>query len=313
MKKTFIIIIALTLLLSACQGNPQNTNPKIGAVRVLVVESFLADITQTVAGDRLKVETLMPLNVDPHAFEPTPKDVARISDSQLLVINGAGFESWIQPVLENAGGQRVVVEASKGLISRQAREGEAVMSPEEAGHAHPEGDPHFWLNPLNVIKYVENIRDGLIQVDPDGKPMYTANAEKYITELKNLDQWIADQVKSLPVENRKIVTNHESFGYYADQYGFTIIGTIMPSVSTESTPSAQQLARLIDQIHKTGVKVIFLETGTNPDLAAQISKETGVKVVTELYTHSITEPTGKAPSYLAMMRYNTQVLVEALK
>jgi ABC-type Zn uptake system ZnuABC Zn-binding protein ZnuA len=389
---------------------------------------------------------LIPLGIDPHAFEPTPQDMAMIADSNVLILNGAGFEEWAAKTLENAGGERAVIEASAGLTSREGREGEeAVMSPEEkaealcvdltektaveeiaagsdaasaaelhgeeehdheaellslklnasdggyagyvkfdvaedgeyviaanggvlavsdlngaameveealpltcaglnggilldlepgeyviglaglsaettpffagstSGHHHHEGDPHFWLDPLSVVKYVENIRDGLIATDPDGKDTYTQNATAYITQLNDLDGWIKQQVIAIPEERRLIVTNHESFGYFADRYGFTIIGTVIPSVSTGASPSAQQLARLVDHIRETGAIAIFLETGSNPKLAEQIAVETGIKVVSDLFTHSITDANGKAPTYIDMMKYNVNAIVEALK
>jgi ABC-type Zn uptake system ZnuABC Zn-binding protein ZnuA len=199
-----------------------------------------------------------------------------------------------------------VIEAAAGLTSRQPHTGE-VVDPDHVG------DPHFWLDPNNVIKYVENIRDGLSKVDPGGAATYRANADAYIAKLKDLDRWITDRVKEVPQANRLLVTNHESFGYFADRYGFNIIGTVMPSVSTGSAPSAQQLAQLIDHIKATGAKAIFLETGTNPQLAEQVARETGSKVVTNLYSHSITEANGPAPTYLDMMKFNTNAIVDALK
>lgn len=463
-KKVFPLILFAGLLLAACAPTagptPAPTAPEIdhstinhgSSLKVLAVETFLADIAQNVAGDRVKVEALIPLGMDPHAFQPTPQDVKKIAESNVLILNGGGFEEWAAKTLENAGGERAVIEASVGLTSRQAREGEAaVMSPEEktealcaalkgktaeeeivagadvssaaelhdeakaahehahehgaellalrlnslggayggfvqfhveedgeyviaagggnlsvtdasggemeveetlplncsglnggilldlepgeyvialsglrsestpffagttGGHHHREGDPHFWLDPNLVIKYVENIRDGLIAADPDGKDVYTQNAAVYIAQLTELDGWIKAQVEQIPAERRLIVTNHESFGYFADRYGFKIIGTIVPGVSTNASPSAQQLARLVDHIKETGAIAIFLETGSSPQLAEQVAAETGVKVVNDLFTHSITEPGGKAPTYIDMMKYNVNAIVGALK
>jgi ABC-type Zn uptake system ZnuABC Zn-binding protein ZnuA len=315
----FFILLAGGLLLvgwlaAACQppavpapldsGGNQATG-----MRVLAVETYLADIAQNVAGERVKVEALIPVGLDPHAFEPVPQDVARIAESNVLIVNGAGFESWLDKTLANAGGQRMVIEASAGLAGRTAREGEQV----EMADDHHEGDPHFWLDPLKTVRYVENIRDGLIQADLAGREEYTRNAAAYIARLNELDRWIQQQVAQIPPEKRLIVTNHESFGYFADRYGFKIIGTILPSVSTGASPSAQQLARLVDQIKATGATAIFLETGTDPRLAEQVAQETGVKVVTELYSHSITPPGGKAPTYLEMMRYNVETIIAALR
>ncbi len=299
------VILAASLLLGAC--GPATAPAQGGAPKVLAVETFLADIAQNVAGDRLTVAALLPVGVDPHSYEVTPADVRKVAESTVLIANGAGFETFLQKLLANAGGQRSVIEASVGLAGRSAREGELVEE------EHPEGDPHFWLNPINVIKYVENIRDGLSQADPAGKEIYARNAAAYIVKLKELDGWITEQVKAIPPERRLLVTNHESFGYFADRYGFRVVGTIIPSVSTGASPSAQELARLMDHIKGAGAPAIFLETGANPQMAQQIAKDTGVKVVTELYTHSLTARGGAASDYLAMMRYNTQAIVDALR
>jgi manganese/iron transport system substrate-binding protein len=455
MKKIIITLatmfILLSLLLAACQvpaSPPADQVVGASELKVLVVESFLADIAQNVAGDRLVVDTLLPLGLDPHAYEPTPQDVVRIAKSHVLIINGAGFEGWLEETIANAGGERIVIEASAGLTSREAREGEAavlsvdelastvcegrqdqaleeeitagvdasgaVSAGSEEGQAdeheaewlalrlhtvgdgtfngfvkievdedgeyviaagegaitvlnddgvemevedrlalncsglknglvldlepgayvielsgmkaettalfigpagsdhHHDGDPHFWLDPLSVVKYVENIRDGLMRVDPGGKEIYTQNAAAYMAQLVELDGWIQQQVSVIPEERRLIVTNHESFGYFADRYGFKIIGTIIPSVSSSASPSAQQMARLVDHIRDTGATAIFLETGASPQLAKQIASETGVELVDELFTHSITKAGGKAPTYIDMMKYNVDAIVEAL-
>jgi ABC-type Zn uptake system ZnuABC Zn-binding protein ZnuA len=305
MKKVVIsVLLLLSMFLSACQ---EIATPPAAGLRVLAVETFLADITQHVAGERAKVDALIPLGLDPHAFEPSPKDVARIAESQVLVVNGAGFEEWLKPVLNNTGGEHRVIEASAGLTGRKAREGEAAESPADAG------DPHFWLDPLNVVKYVENIRDGLTQADPAGGDTYRANAAGYISQLQELDRWVKAQVQTIPPEQRLLVTNHESLGYFADRYGFKIAGTIVPSVSSEASPSAQQLPHLIDQVRATHARAIFLETGSNPQLADQVAGETGAKVVTDLYTHSITTPDGPAPTYIDMIKANVKAIVDALK
>lgn len=309
LKKIIVILIWIgALVLTGCQAPAQ---PAAGGLKVLAVETFLADITQNVTGDRVRVEALIPIGLDPHAFEPAPQDVAKISSSQVLVVNGAGFETWLKPVLSNAGGQHIVIEASAGLKSRTAREGEGIAG--TAGAPHDAGDPHFWLDPLNVVQYVNNIRAGLTQADPAGAEVYAQNAAVYIQKLKDLDSWIRDQVDLIPPERRLMVTNHESMGYFADRYGFKIAGTVVPGVSSEASPSAQDLVRLVNQIRAAGVKAIFLETGSNPQLARQVAQETGVQVVTDLNTHSITPPGGKAPTYIDMIKWDVQIIVAALR
>jgi ABC-type Zn uptake system ZnuABC Zn-binding protein ZnuA len=283
--------------------------------RVVATATFLADIAQNVAGDRLQVSSMVPHGVDPHDFQPTPSDVAKAADSDVLIVNGAGFEGFLETMLENVGGERVLVEASAGLASRQPDEG---LEHEDDEHAdeeedHGELDPHFWLDPHNAIRYAENIRDGLSAADPDGAGLYAANAEAYIERLQELDRWITEQVQQVPADDRLLVTNHDSFGYYADRYGFRVVGTIIPSVGTGAEPSARQLTHLIEEIRESGAKAVFLETGTNPRLANQIGEEAGVKVVTQLHSHSTTKDGGTAPTYVDMMQYNTAQIVEALR
>ena len=303
MKKRILAVVIWMVFSSAC-GSESLSNKPGGGLSILAVETFLADIAQNVAGERLSVESLMPLGLDPHAFQPTPADVAKIADSQVLIVNGSGFEEWLDETLKNAGGERLVVEASAGLQTRKPAESEIV---DEAQ------DPHFWLDPVSATRYVENIRAGFIQADPAGKAIYTQNAEAYMASLNDLDGWIREQVDQIPAERRLLVTNHESFGYFADRYGFKVVGTVLPSVSTGAAPSAGQMAALIEKVRASGAPAIFLETGADPRLADQIAQETGVKLITGLYSHSVTEPGGNAPTYLSMMKYNTMLIVGALK
>jgi ABC-type Zn uptake system ZnuABC Zn-binding protein ZnuA len=311
---TLFSILLLSSLLAGC-AQPVSV-PATGGqpLKVMAVESFLADIAQNVAGERLKIDVLIPLGLDPHAFEPTPADVTRIAESQALIINGAGFEEWLEEIQQNTGSQQLVIEASAGLTPRTPQPGEhAEEAEEEHEEEQHEGDPHFWFDPRLVIKYVENIRDGLTKLDPAGQADYARNAEAYIAQLQALDAELEQQLASIPPERRLIVTNHESFGYFADRYGLRIVGTVLPGVTTGASPSAQQMAGLIDTIRQQHVPAIFLETGANPELAEQIAVDTGVKVVSDLYTHSLTTSDGPASSYLDMMRHNAAVIVEALK
>lgn len=298
----FVAFIILSACTPAAPGSKQNP----GSLNILTAESFLADITRNIAGNRAQVDSLIPEGMDPHAFELTPQDIVRITECDVFILNGGGLEGWAQSVLKNIQPGQLVLEASQGLAPRLPEAGT------EVGH-ESESDPHFWLDPVLVIHYVENIRNGLIQVDSAGESEYTANAENYIKQLKDLDAWIQSQVDQIPVENKLLVTNHESFGYFADRYGFKIVGTIIPSVSTGVSPSARQLADLINHIRETKAPAIFIETGANPQLAIQVEAETGAKVVTGLNTHSIQSSNGQESSYIAMMKWNVTEIVNALK
>jgi ABC-type Zn uptake system ZnuABC Zn-binding protein ZnuA len=218
----------------------------------------------------------------------------------VLIINGLEYEHFLETLLENAGGERLVIEASAGLSPR-----------EDAASEHGV-DPHMWLEPNLVVTYVENIRDGLASVDPNGKSIYEANAEAYIAQLQELDAWITKQVSQIPADQRLLVTNHEALGYFVDRYGFTIIGVVIPSTSTNAAPSAQQMAELIDQIKSSGTPAIFLDEVENPALARQIADETGAKIVDDLHLESLTDG-APAGTYIDMIRHNVTRIVEALK
>jgi ABC-type Zn uptake system ZnuABC Zn-binding protein ZnuA len=227
-------------------------------------------------------------------------------------VNGAGLESFLSKLLSNAGKSRAVVEASAGLAGRKPREGEAVENAGAPAGTPADVDPHFWLDPILAVKYIENIRDALSAMDPAGAAAYQANAEVYIGKLRELDRWIAGQVAAISPADRMLVTNHESLGYFADRYGFRIIGTIIPSVSAEAAPTARQLARLVDVLRAAGAKAVFLETGASAQIAQQVAREAGVAVVTELYTHALSDASGPAPTYIAMMEHDVKTIVAAL-
>jgi len=295
MRRLFSLWILLTLLLASCGllASPSGTADPV----ILTSTSLLADVVRNIVGDRYQVESLLPIGADPHSYQPTPQDAAKIEQTKLLIINGLGYEQFLQPLLDNVSGERKVIEAAAGITVR-----------EEAGSV----DPHAWLDPNNVIVYVENIREALTHYDPDGAATYQANADAYVAQLKELDAWIVQQVSQIPAERKLLVTNHEALGYFAERYGFTITGTVIESFSSDAAPSAQQMASLIDLIKLSGAPAIFLSAGDNTTLAQQIAAESGVRVVSDLHLESLTDGT-PAATYLDMMTYNVTQIVEALK
>lgn len=287
-----MVSLPMSLVIAGCgasgDGAIEGESPPV----VLADTSFLADIAQNVAGPRMEVSALLPLDTDPHSFQPTPQDAKRIAESRAVIINVVGLEPQLDDLLADVAGPDVtVIEAAEGLVGTSE-------------------DPHVWLDPILVTTYVDNIARGLAEVDPAGAEKYRANAQAYIQELHALDAWIAEQVATIPVDRRLLVTNHESLNYFAGRYGFTVVGTVFPTVSGEGAPSAQQIAALVGRIRSTGAPAIFLETGSNAELALQIAAETGVKVVTDVSIASLTEA---ATTYLDMMRRNVELIVEALR
>ncbi|HEX5809347.1 MAG TPA: zinc ABC transporter substrate-binding protein [Anaerolineales bacterium] len=297
MRPLTALVAALTFVLSGCGGQPVSLEAP-GNVDVLTTSTILADITRNVAGDRFMVESFLPVGTDPHSYQPTPQDTAKLSQTEFIIVNGAGYEHFLEALLENAGGERMLIEASTGLD---------LQSDPEHGV-----DPHLWLDPNNIIAYVKNIREGLTHFDPQGSKIYQSNADAYVAQLQELDAWIETQVTQIPPERRVLVTNHEALGYFAERYGFTIVGTIVESFSSDASPSAQQMAKLIDQIRQSEAPAIFLDASDNPALARQVATETGVRVVTDLHLESLTKG-APAGTYVDLMKYNVTKIVEALK
>ena len=283
------LLVFFAILFSSCSAG--------AAPDILTTTTILADITRNVVGDRFTVQALVPAGSDPHSYQSVPQDVTKINKSKVLVIHGADYEKFLQPLLENAGAKEHVIDVSTGV---------RLLSNEDST------DPHLWLDPNNVIAYTENIREGLKQFDPNGAEIYDANASAYIDKLTELDAWINGQVAQIEPQRRVLVTNHESFGYFAERYGFRVVGAVIPSFSTDASPSAQQMADLIEQIQLHQAPAIFLDASDNPDLANQIAAETGVKVVTDLHLESLTNG-APAGTYIDMMRDNVTKIVQALQ
>ena len=324
MYRLIVGLTVLALALTGC-GTPASASEEASGTAdpvILTSTTFLADIVRHVAGDRATVESLLPVGADPHSYQPTPQDAAKVAESKVLILNGIEYEHFIESLLENAGGERLVITASDGIEPHEmeehedegehAEDEEEYEEEDEEEHGHEVGDPHMWLDPNLVIVYVENIRAGLTSHDPDGAAVYQANAEKYIAELQALDAWILEQVAQIPAERKLLITNHESLNYFAERYGFTTVGTVIESFSTNAAPSAQQLAALIDQVRSTGAPAVFMDASENPALAQQIASEAGVRVVTNLHLESLTDG-APAATYVEMMKHNVTQIVDALR
>jgi ABC-type Zn uptake system ZnuABC Zn-binding protein ZnuA len=275
---------------------------------VLATTSIVGDIVKNVGGEPIDLEVLLPLGTDPHAFDPTPRDLARVADADVIIVNGLGLETFLAKMLKSAGSGIPVVVVSKGVETRHLEETEARVEEPQ----HDEDDPHVWLTPANAKVFVDNIEHALSALDPAHTATYQANAAAYRMELETLDNWVQTQIDMIPPENRQLVTDHDTFGYYAERYGLEMVGAVLPGYSTISEPSAQELAALQNAIKQYGVKAVFVGSTVNPVLAKRIAEDTGIQLVL-LYTGSLGEAGSGAATYVDYIRYNTQAIVEALK
>lgn len=301
------------LLALAPRASAQSHNP----VEVVASFSILADWIENVGGDAVEVTSIVPAGGDAHTFDPDPAIVASVADADIIFAIGSGFEPWLPDMMEASGTEATYVEMTQdlALLATEEENGheEDAAHEDEDGHDHANGDPHIWGDVRNAISSVELIRDTLAEVDPDNAGTYMANADAYITQLSDLDAAIREQVATIPEANRKLVTSHDTFEYYARAYGFDIIGTALGSSSAESgDPSAKEIAALVADIREASVPAIFAENVVNPSLMQSIADEAGVELAPTLYTDALGEEGSAGSTYIDMMTYNTETIVTAL-
>jgi ABC-type Zn uptake system ZnuABC Zn-binding protein ZnuA len=278
-------------------------------LRVVATTTIIGDLVRQVGGDMIDLRVMMPLGADTHSFNPTPQDAAAITEADVVFINGLHLEEFLGELIDNAGGQAVVVAVSAGVETRQSTELHEAENGEDTAESQ---DPHVWLNPINAQVMIHNIEVALSALDPANAKTYQAKAERYQSQLTELDDWVMAEIESIPAGNRKLVTDHDAFGYYADRYGLEIVGAVIPAYGAGAEPSAQELAALEDTIRRLEVKAIFVGTTVNPALAERMVQDLGIKLV-PLYTESLGGPDSGAESYLDYFRYNTNAITTALK
>jgi zinc/manganese transport system substrate-binding protein len=291
------IAMGLALLLGLPVG--AHAADKIKAVASF---SILGDMVREVGGDRVEVTTLVGPDGDAHVYEPTPADARNLAASNILFVNGLGFEGWMDRLEKSSDFKGLVVVASKGVTPRH-------MMEEEDGKQEIT-DPHAWQSLANGKIYVANIRDGLIAADPDGKAVYAANAAKYLDAIDTEEAAVKGTLDKLPEDRRRIITSHDAFGYFGAAYGIEVIAP--EGVSTESEASAKDVAKIIRQIKAEKIPAVFIENITDHRLLDQIARETGAKIGGTLYTDALSPPDGPAPTYLGMFRHNIEALSQAL-
>jgi zinc/manganese transport system substrate-binding protein/manganese/iron transport system substrate-binding protein len=304
----------LALVTIACgEGDGDGANgatPETGTVRAVTSLEVFADLVRNVGGDRVSVQALLPSGADPHTYELPPSRVKDVAAADIVFINGLGLEEGIEDVItQNADGPVVELAAGLRALDEAEEHGDREGAQEESddhGHSHDAGNPHLWLDVRNAIAYVERIRDELIDLDPQGRAVYEANASAYIEELEALDAEFAAIVETIPAERRKIVTYHDAFPYLAERYGLEVVAVVVPSPGQET--SAQDVARLTRLLREEDVPAVFTEPQADNTVLELAAQDAGVPVYELLsgaYAHGV-------DSYTGLMRFNMEQLQEAL-
>jgi zinc/manganese transport system substrate-binding protein/manganese/iron transport system substrate-binding protein len=291
-------VIVAALLVAGCAKPAGPWREHADGPRVVATTTQVADMAATIGSDRVDLVRLLKPGIDAHDYEPSPADVEAIASAQLVVENGVGLESWLHDTIESSGYDGPVVDASQGVRLRQVG---------------GEPDPHIWQDPGNAMVMAANIERGLARADPESAGFYQANLAGYLEDLQNLDAWVERQTAGLA--NRKVVTNHDAFGYYLDRYHLQLVGSVIPSFDSSAELSGRDIRDLVAKIKATGVKAVFSETSLPPRAAETIGREAGVKVVTgtdALYGDSLGPPGSDGASYDMMIRHNTRTIVTNL-
>ncbi|MFJ8579942.1 metal ABC transporter substrate-binding protein [Micromonospora sp. NPDC093277] len=283
-----------------------STAAQRGTITVVATTPEVADFTRNVGGDAVRITQIIKPNVDPHDYEPTPADIQAIGAAKLVVKNGVGLEGWLDDTISSAGFTGTVVDTSQGVALRKG-------DPDD--EETKDGDPHIWHNPRNAKTMAENIEKALVSADPGHADAYRANFQAYAAKLDKLDAENERKFATLPADDRKLVTNHDAFGYYIDRYQLQFIGSVIPSMDTSAELSATQINDLVAKIKATGTRAIFSESSLPPKAAEAIARQSGVKVVggeDALYGDSLGPEGTPQGTYLGAEEHNTDTIVAAI-
>jgi ABC-type Zn uptake system ZnuABC Zn-binding protein ZnuA len=289
--RRLLALCALALAAAGC-GTGAAVAPG-GRPVVVATTTQLADLARNVAGDRAEVVGLLAPNTDPHEYEVRPRDVKALEAASLVLRSGGDVDAWLHSAIDASGTHAPILTA----LDRVTRDG---------------ADPHWWQDPRNAERVVAAIRDALARADPAGAAGYRANAARYEARLRGLDRGVAACLDRVPESRRMLVTTHDAFGYYARRYGIRVVGTVIPSLSTEAQPSAGGTAHLIGTIRRTGVRAVFAASSVNPKLATVIAQETGARVGTDLWGDSLGPGGSAGATYLRSIAANTDAIAQGL-
>ena len=295
MRLTAVVALVLIAVVAGCSsdsGSGSDTN-----VTAVATTTEVADLVRNVGGERVDVRGLLSPGADPHGYEPRPSDAASIAEAALVFKSGGEVDEWLDELVDNAGGDAEVVELIDSV---------------ETIEADGDTDPHWWEDPRNALLAVATIRDALAEADPDGRAVYERNAAAYARELRRLDREIAACVAEVPAAKRKLVTTHDSLGYFAQRYGVDVVGSVIPSLSTQAQPSAGDIAELVDQVRDEGVEAVFPEAQTSERLEQALAREAGAEVGDPLWADTLGDEGSGAETYVDAMAANTAALVKGM-
>ncbi len=270
-------------------------------LKVSSFSTILTEIAQTVGGGRVIVTAHLKPGVDPHDFEPKPSDMRIVAAADLVLLSAKHMEGYVSRLQEATGTQGKLLHVGDTLPSLK-------LTVQHGDHSHDGEDPHWWHSVRNIIRATKSVRDELSRISPADKPLFTANAAAYITRLEALDQWVKVKVAELPRDRRKLVTNHDAFGYFAKDYGFTVMP--IAGVSKNAQPGSKAVAELINAIKTAGVKAVFSEDIANPKAIQEIAKETGAVFSGKLMSDGL-DP--KVSTIEGMFKHNVSTIVDGLK
>jgi zinc/manganese transport system substrate-binding protein len=291
MPRILLTLAAIAVLLAACGGSAE---PAGDRPTVVVTTTVLGDLAREVAGDGAEVRQLLRPNSDPHDYEPRPDDVRAVAEATLVLASGGGLDEWIAEVVDQSGSDARLLDVGARLPIERAE------------------DPHWWHDPRNAEAAVLAIRDALARIDPERRGAYARNAAAYARELRALDAELRACVAAVPAARRKLVTDHDAFGYFADRYGLDVVGTVIPSLTTQAQPSAGDLAELADTVRRERVATIFSEQSVNARLAEAIARETGAASDDSLYGDTLGPDDSDGATYVGMLRHNAAAVVRGL-
>jgi zinc/manganese transport system substrate-binding protein len=285
------------LLLAGCGEDDQAAG--VGnRLTVVATTTQAADFTRNVGGNQIEVVQMLAPNADPHEFEVRPRDVQALTDADLIIASGGDVDAWLDEAIQGAGTKAPVLKLSDEIQTLPAaEEGE-------------EFDPHWWQDPRNAVIATGEIRAALDKADASHASLYDENATAYTAKLAKLDSAVAACIAKVPDAQRKLVTTHDALSYYAKRYGIDVIGTVIPSLSTQGQPSAGETAKLVKTIEDAGVKAIFAESSVNPKVEAAIARETGAKVGKALWADTLGPEGSDGATYTQSIASNTAAMVD---